>query len=81
MKVVVFQPPVKAWTPRTPDSNYDSLGSLPLPHIVNLRPVFNEGLGTGTVLESGFYGLIVAEFGPTEGTGYGVTLVGGSYTA
>lgn len=26
MKTVVFQPIQKVWTPRTPDSNYDSLG-------------------------------------------------------
>jgi hypothetical protein len=79
MKTVVFQPFQKVWTPRTPDSNYDSLGPLPVQPIVN-APLIKEGLGTSTILEIGVYGPIVNQRSPTEGTGYGVTLVGASYS-
>jgi hypothetical protein len=80
MKTVVFQPFQKVWTPRTPDSNYDSLGPPTALPIVNLKPPIQEGLGTGAILESGVYGPIVKQSSPTEGAGYGVTLVGASYS-
>jgi hypothetical protein len=80
MKIVVFQPYQKVWTPRTPDSVYDSLGPLPLSPIVNVTPPIQEALGLGTILEAGSYSPVINQCSSSEAAGYGVTLVGGTYT-
>ena len=77
MKIVVFQPFQKVWTPRTPDSNYDSLGIAPLVPVV-FAPLISEGIGTGVTLEAGLYELAKMMRGAGEGTGYGISLLSGS---
>jgi hypothetical protein len=79
LKIVIFQPFQKVWTPRTPDSNYDSLGSAPLKRIVFL-PLIAEGIGTRVVLQPGLYEPALLWRGAGEGSGYGIKLLSGSYT-
>lgn len=75
----IFQPFQKVWTPRTPDSNYDSLGPLPVQPIVN-APLITEGLSEGIAMLQGVFETPFASGSSTEGTGYGITLQAASYT-
>lgn len=79
MKAIVFHPFQKVWTPRTPDSNYDSLGVMPLVPVVFL-PLIAEGIGTGIVLQPGLYEVAKLIRGSGEGAGCGIKLLSGSYT-
>jgi hypothetical protein len=79
MKARVFQPFQKIWTPRTPDSNYDSLGGPPPPPVVG-PPTLTESIGTGVSFQLGIYEALHAARASAEATGVGVTLHSGSYT-
>lgn len=78
-QTVIFQPFQKVWTPRTPDSNYDSLGVTPLVPLV-YTPQIREGIGTGINMLPGLYEVAKLLRGAGEGTGYGIALLSGQYT-
>lgn len=75
----IFQPFQKVWTPRTPDSNYDSLGPPPLPPITGPK-LLTEGIGTGVTMPSGLFEMRRVPTAGTEGGGVGVKLQSGTYT-
>jgi hypothetical protein len=78
-KVRIFQPFQKVWTPRTPDSGYDSMGLPPPPPILN-APLISEAIGMAAILQSGqFEQLSLASTG-AAGAGFGITLQSGTYT-
>jgi hypothetical protein len=81
VKIVVFQPFQRVWTPRTPDSNYDSLGPpAPLKPIV-FAPLLAAGIGLGISLASGAYKVTKVLRGSVEGAGSRITFLSGTYTA
>jgi len=51
MRVKIFQPFQKVWTPRTPDSGYSSFGPSP-PNPIVLTPLKTETLGHSLTLGS-----------------------------
>lgn len=79
MKAKIFQPFQKVWTPRTPDSNYDSLGALPPPPIVN-APLLKESLSSAIGLSTNLYEARRVTGGGAETSGYGITLQSATYT-
>jgi hypothetical protein len=79
MKAKIFQPFGKVWTPRTPDSNYDSLGSLPPPEVIN-APVIKASLSSGVALGTNVYQPLRATGGGSESSGYGIKLQSATYT-
>jgi hypothetical protein len=79
MKAKIFQPFQKVWTPRTPDSNYDSLGSLPPPPIVNAK-LITESLSSAIGLGTSIYEPQRVSGGGAEASGYGISLQSAVYT-
>jgi hypothetical protein len=82
MRTRIAQWFAKVWTPRTPDSSYDSFGGLiPVLPIV-MTPVLSDAMGTGCALENAIYGteFIVVGYGETP-LGSSCTLVSATYTA
>jgi hypothetical protein len=79
MSIRIFHPFQKVWTPRTPDSGYDSLGPPP-PAAIIFPNLIIEGIGSGTIFESGQYSTPIAKRGSGEATGYGIVLHSGTYT-
>jgi len=80
MPARIFQPFKRVWTPRTPDSSYDSLGIYPPPSPIVMTPLLNEGLGTGVSLLSAAYYAATAIVNSTEVVGYGLSIVSITYT-
>jgi hypothetical protein len=78
-KAKVFQPFQRVWTPRTPDSGYDSLGAPAPPPIVN-APLISEGIGSGVILQLGLYQTPLVARASSETAGAGIKLQGGTYT-
>jgi hypothetical protein len=79
MKARIFEPFQKVWTPRTPDSNYDSLGA-PLPPPVVMVPLLVASIGTGVIFEQGFYVSPIQSRNASASSGVGLTLQSASYT-
>jgi len=76
----IAQPFVKVWTPRTPDSSYDSFGQIPAPPITVMIPLITESIGTGLILEAAAYWAQSVPAASAEGAGTGLTLVSATYT-
>jgi hypothetical protein len=89
----VYQPFKRVWTPRTPDSSYDSFAGLtpPLPIIqapllveTRLDPKTQEqvpvALGLGVTIHSAVYLATVVVSNRSDRVGIGVTIHSGTYT-
>jgi hypothetical protein len=81
MAARIFQNFRKVWTPRTPDSGYDSLGQVPAPMRIVMAPLISAQMGTGVILQSAIYYAGVAATSTTETVGTSVKLQAASYTA
>jgi hypothetical protein len=79
MRIRVFEPFQRVYTPRTPDSSYDSFGVGPLNPIV-LAPLLTESIGMLVELETATYSDSFVSSGVAEGTGMGVKIVAASYS-
>lgn len=80
MAARIFQNFKKVWTPRTPDSGYDSLGQFPPPQRIVMTPLISAGAGTEVTLFSAIYYAGVAASSATETVGTKVTLASATYT-
>lgn len=86
-KVRIFHPFQKVWTPRSPDSNYDSLGIVAQPPIVNafvtinnVQTVPSDELGNGIGLGPSNYEALQVSGGGAESSGAGIKLQSATYT-
>jgi hypothetical protein len=80
MSVRIFQPFGKVWTPRVPDSDYSSLGSVTPPAPIIILPLISENAVHGIFLESGAYYAGQVLSGAVESLGQGVFFKLGTYT-
>jgi hypothetical protein len=80
MAARIFQNFKKVWTPRTPDSGYDSLGQVPAPQRIVMTPLLSDRAGTGVILASAIYYAGVAACSATETAGTKVILVTATYS-
>jgi hypothetical protein len=80
MAARIFQNFKKVWTPRTPDSSYDSLGQVPAPQPIVMTPLLSASIGTGVLLASAAYYAGVAACSATETVGTKVSLASATYT-
>lgn len=76
----VFQPFAKVWTPRTPDSSYDSFGVYPPPPVIVIVPLITESIGTSVILESASYWSQAVPAGSAESFGVSLSLHSATYT-
>jgi hypothetical protein len=81
MKARIFQPFQKVWSPRTPDSGYDSLGLTIPPSPIVLVPLISETLNTSLILASGAYFAATALSGAAAAVGCSTRFKSGTYTA
>lgn len=81
MKARIFQGFKKVFTPRTPDSGYDSLGVFPPLAPIVMTPLISAQMGTGVTLQSAIYYAGVAVCSATEIMGSSVKLQAATYTA
>jgi hypothetical protein len=81
MAARIFQGFKKIFTPRTPDSGYDSLGIFPPLQPIVMTPLISAQMGTGVILQTAIYYAGVAVTSATETVGTGVKLQAASYTA
>jgi hypothetical protein len=79
MRIRVFEQFQKTYTPRTPDSSYDSFGLGPLNPIV-LVPLLTESLGSVLELQSASYNDASQSAGTTDSSGMGVKILSASYS-
>lgn len=80
MRVRIFQPFVKVWTPRVPDSDYSSLAPFAPPSPIVIVPLISEPSTTGTFLHAGSYSASLVPSSLTNTLGHGVFLEAGTYT-
>jgi hypothetical protein len=78
-KTRVFQPFQKVWTPRTPDSGYDSMGLPPPPPILN-APLLTEAIGLAINFQTGQFERLNVQSSAAASSGFGITFQSGSYT-
>ena len=83
-KARVFEPFAKVWTPRTPDSSYDSFGVLqpapPMPPIVQ-APLVSDQMSHAVGSQGGTYAATTVSGNGNERAGVGIVLHSGTYTA
>jgi hypothetical protein len=79
----VFEPFAKVWSPRTPDSSYDSFGiTQPSPSDpIVMAPLIAEQMGAAATLEVGNYVSSIVGGNGNEAAGIGITLESGTYTS
>lgn len=80
MSVRIFQPFAKVWTPRVPDSDYSSLGSVTPPVPIVVLPLITENANQGVFLESGSYSASKVPTSNQDAANQGVFLKLGAYT-
>lgn len=83
MRVRVFQPFQKIWSPRTPDTGYDSLGITPPPSpiVLPVPGLPTEVINTTLAFSGGTYSAATAITGATETLDFSTKFVSGTYTA
>lgn len=81
MRVKVFQPFQKVWTPRTPDSGYDSLGVTPPPNSIVPLALATEIINPTLTLVGGTYSAATAITGAIGTLHFSTKFVSGTYTA
>lgn len=90
MRVRVFQPFQKVWTPRTPDTGYDSLGIYPPPSPIVMVPATTtdanaalliETINTTITLAPSSYFAATRITGAIEAVGCSTKFSSGTYTA
>lgn len=80
MKVKIFQPFQRVYTPRSPDSGYSSLGVYPPPPTIVLAPLIQEGISAAAIFFSGEYSPATFLTGTAEAMGGGIKFLSGTYT-
>lgn len=81
MRARIFQAFKKVFTPRTPDSGYDSLGVFPPLQPIVMTPLLKNQMGMGVILQDATYYAGVGACSATETIGSSVKLQSATYTA
>lgn len=80
MRVKIFEPFEKVWTPRTPDSGYSSLGAAP-PGPFVLTPLEADTIDSGLAMTQIYYYLAVVVEDVESILGSGTLFISGNYQA